>query len=400
MDRNNSNEKIGDNPSIKKIKQNLEAMKLLKKATDIGLFDILIPLGLNKDKLNDVLSTIGELEKQMSILDIPDRFNEHFTKRGWIARESMNFIAMATAVNLAENGRLDEAEQVIMDAYDENLELSVKMIQWMEELQPRNELLKLAYDDYRTGNFHSCILMLFTIIDGFVADIKDINGNKGFFAEGEEIYAWDSIAAHKTGLTELRKLLYQNRGKTSTEEIDIPYRNGIIHGRDLNYANKKVAIKLWGTLFSLKDGIIAIKKGKKPEEPEKFDLKKAIQSIKDTKLREELLNKWEPRTLKVNVDFPKEGNSSEYPDESPEKTLIEFFEYWKNNNFGKMIEKLNYRFLEGDTPGKIIFELKKGIFKDKKIAHVLVVVRLFRIVLSAFLNQFRPLLNVYWKNLA
>lgn len=55
MDRNNSNEKIGDNPSIKKIKQNLEAMKLLKKATDIGLFDILIPLGLNKDKLNDVL---------------------------------------------------------------------------------------------------------------------------------------------------------------------------------------------------------------------------------------------------------------------------------------------------------------------------------------------------------
>ena len=363
----NANEKIGDNPSAKKMKESLEGMKLLKNATEMGLFDGLIPLGLDKDKLNDAFSGLGELEEQMTILDVPDKFNEYFAERGWIAHESINFTSMEKAVKLAENGQLDEAEQVIIDAYDKNLELSVKMIQWMEEFQPRNELLKLAYDDYLAERFHSCILMLFTIIDGFVADIKEIDGNKGFFAEGEDIYAWDSIAAHKTGLTELRKLLYQNRGKTTTEEIDIPYRNGIIHGRDLNYASKKVAIKLWATLFSLKDGIMAIKKGKTPEKPEKFDLIEAIQLMKDNEVRKELINQWEPRKLEINVDLPEEGDSSEYTDESPEKALVEFFEYWKSNNFGKMVEKLNYRFLEGDTLGKIIFRLKEGIFKAKTI---------------------------------
>lgn len=363
---NNSNEKIGDNPSAKKMKESLEGMKMLKNATEMGLFDGLIPFGLDKDKLSDAFSDLEELEEQMPMLDVPDKFNEHFVERGWIAHESMNFTAMKTAVELAETGQLDEAEQVIINAYDKSLELSVKMIQWMEEFSPRNELLKLAYDDYLAGRFHSCILMLFTIIDGFVADIKEIDGNKGFFAEGEDIYAWDSIAAHKTGLTELRKLLYQNRGKTNTEKVDIPYRNGIMHGRDLNYANKKVAIKLWSTLFSLKDGIIAIKKGK-PEEPKEFDLRDTIQLMKDNEVRKELLDKWEPRKLEIDVDIPENGDSSEYSDNSPEKDLIEFFEYWRKDNFGKIIEKLNYRFLEGDTTGKIIFRLKKGIFKRKTI---------------------------------
>jgi len=372
MGDDNLNGKIGSNPSAKKMKESLEGMKLLKSTTEMGLFDGFIPLGLDRDGLIDAFSGLNEIEEQMSVLDVPDKFNEHFLERGWIAHESINFTAMKTAVELAEKGRLDEAEQVIIDAYDENLELSIKMIQWMEEIKPRNELLQLAYDDYLAGRFHSCILMLFTIIDGFVADTKEIDGNKCFFAEGEEIYAWDSIAAHKTGLTELRKLLYQNRGKTTTDEIEIPYRNGILHGRDLNYANKKVAIKLWATLFALKDGIIAIKQGK-PEEPEKFDLMKTVQLIKDNETRKELLNDWEPRTLEINVDFPESGDSSEYQEDSPEKALIEFFEYWKNNNWGKIVEKLKYRFFEEDTLGKKVFELKTGIFKGKELKNYSIV---------------------------
>jgi len=373
MDEDKSSEKIGNNPSAKKMKESLEVMKMLENATETGLFDGLIPLGLDKEGLSNAFSTLGEIEEQMSVLDIPDKFNEHFLERGWIAHESINFTAMKTAVELAENGQLDEAEQVIIDAYDENLELSVKMIQWMEEMRPRSELLQLAYEDYLDERFHSCILMLFTIIDGLVADVKEIDGNKCFFAEGEEIYAWDSIAAHKTGLTELRKLLYQNRGKTNTDEIEIPYRNGILHGRDLNYGNKKVAIKLWATLFSLRDGIIAIKKGKTPKEPEEFDLSKTMQLIKDNEVRKELLNEWEPRTLEINVDLPESGDSSEYEEYSPEKALVEFFEHWKNNNWGKMVEKLNYRFFEEDTLGKKVFELKTGIFEGKELKNYSIV---------------------------
>ncbi|MBM4241839.1 MAG: zinc chelation protein SecC [Euryarchaeota archaeon] len=362
------NQKIRDNYSFQKFAQLFEGAKAAKIATDVGFLDGLRELGLDVEGLSENLSEMIGLEEEFEMLaNINDIFNEHFLKRGWIAHESINFTAMKKAVELADNGHLDEAEEVLIDVYDENLELSVQMMRWMEEIRPRNELLQLAYEDYCAERYHSCILMLFSIIDGFVADTKEIDGNKCFFAEGEEIYAWDSIAAHQTGLTELRKLLYQNRGKTTTDEIDIPYRNGILHGRDLKYANKKVAIKLWATLFALRDGIIAIKKGKKPEEPERFDLIKTAQLIKENEIRKNLLKEWKPRELKNYVDFPESGDSSEYPDESPEKALVEFFEYWKNNNFGKMAEKLNYRFFGEDTLGKKVFELKTGIFQDKKI---------------------------------
>ncbi len=369
MDDGNLNGKIKDNESAEKMIKSLEGMKAVKNATEMGLLDWLIPLGLDKDSLGDAFSKLEEFEGQISMLNIPDKFNEHFVDRGWIAHESINFKAMKKAAELADENKFDEAEEILIATYEENLELSIRMIDWMIEIKPRNKLLQLAYEDYLAERYHSCILILFTIIDGFVADTKEIDGNKCFFAEGEEIYAWDSIAAHQTGLTELRKLLYQNRGKTTTDEIDIPYRNGILHGRDLNYANKKVAVKLWATLFALKDGIIEIKKGKTPEEPKKFDLIKTAQLVRDNATRKNISEEWKPRKLKINVDFPSEADSSEYFDESPEKALVEFFGHWKSRNWGKMVEKLYYRFFEENTLGKKVFELKTGIFNGKELTN-------------------------------
>jgi len=362
------NQKIRDNYSFQKFAQLFEGAKAAKIATDVGFLDGLRELGLDVEGLSENLSEMIGLEEEFEMLaNINDIFNEHFLKRGWIAHESINFTAMKKAVELADNGHLDEAEEVLIDVYDENLELSVQMMRWMEEIRPRNELLQLAYEDYCAERYHSCILMLFSIIDGFVADTKEIDGNKCFFAEGEEIYAWDSIAAHQTGLTELRKLLYQNRGKTTTDEIDIPYRNGILHGRDLKYANKKVAIKLWATLFALRDGIIAIKKGKKPEEPERFDLIKTAQLIKENEIRKNLLKEWKAKELKVNEDFPESGESAEYQERSPERALVEFFEYWSKDNFGKIAQMLDHQSLKEKPINSIAGELRRDIFNNKEI---------------------------------
>ncbi|MFA0846884.1 MAG: YecA family protein [Methanobacterium formicicum] len=366
---NADNDLISDNPSAKKMKNSLESAKALRSANEKGLFDVFSPLCLDTEKLGDILSGIDELEEMMYILEIPDKFNQHFSKRGWIAHESINHEVMEKAVELADKGQINEAESILIDKYSENLEINIQMIHWMEQFKPRINLLELAYEDYLAERYHSCILLLFTIIDGVVADTKEIDGNKGFFAEGEEIYAWDSISAHKTGLTELRKLLYKNRGKTTSDEIEIPYRNGIMHGRDLEYANKKVATKLWATLFALKDSILAInKKGKEPPEPqEPLTVEKIVEWNETRNLRDKLFKEWENRHLKVNEDFPENCTPDDFEEELPEKVLVEFFEYWKVSNFGKMVEKLHYRFFDNDTPGKQVFELKTGIFKGKKI---------------------------------
>lgn len=367
------NQKIRDNPSFQKVGQVIEGAKVTKFATDLGFFNIFKELGIDVDEdgISENLSKMIELEEEFELLaNIHDRFNEHFLEHGWIAHESINFGAMKKAVELADNGKFEEAEQVLIDGYDEHLEMLIRIIKFVDEFRLRSDLIQKAFEDYKDKRYHSCIPVIFSVIDGVVADINEIGGNKGFFAEGEDndIYAWDSIAAHQTGLNQLRKVLYQNRGKTTTEELDIPYRNGIVHGRDLGYANKKVAVKTWATLLALKDGLISIRRnGKEPKEPEKFDLIKTAKLFKQRELRDNLFKEWKPRKLKMNIDFKASGDPSEYQDDSPEKSLVEFFEYWKNNKWGPLVNKLNNRYLEGDTLGKIIFKLKEGIFKDKKL---------------------------------
>ena len=363
-------EKIRDNPSFKKIDKSLNGAKSLKTLVDRGLLDGLIEYGgADKDKISKKLSEMVGMEEEFELIaNINDKFNEHFLERGWIAHESINFTDMKKAVELADENQLDEAESVLINSYSENLEINIQLIEWMEQLRPRNKLIHLAYEDYLAERYHSSILLLFTIIDGFVADTKEINGNKGFFAEGEEIYAWDSIAAHKSGLTELRKLLYGNRGQTTTNEIDIPYRNGIIHGRDLGYANKKVATKLWAIIFALKDGIVAIKqKGTEPpEERDQLTLEKLVDLTKKRELSDKLLKNWTNRELN-NLDFPETGNSSDYEEGTPEKALVEFFEYWKANNFGKIAQKIDHMNFNRYTLNDLAGKLRREIFNNKKI---------------------------------
>ncbi|MDO8870544.1 MAG: SEC-C metal-binding domain-containing protein [Methanobacteriaceae archaeon] len=365
---NETNKLIKDNPSAKEMKESLDGMKALRSATESGLLDGLIPAGLDVDELTNTFPEIDKLEKQFSIFEIPDKFNKHFLKYGWIAHESIKFEAMKKAVELAEEEKFEEAEQVLIDGYNEQLEINIRIIKGVSEFELRIDLIQKAYEDYLNERYHSCIPIVFSIIDGVVADMNEIGGNKGFFTDGDNIYAWDSIAAHQTGLNKLKKLLYQSRGTTTTEELDIPYRNGIIHGRDLGYANQKVAVKTWATLIALKDGIVAIKtKGMVPIVKEKPTIGDMMTSIVDHEKKMELITNWKPRKLKVNENFPEFGTSIEYQDGSPERTLVEFFESWKSNKYGLMVEKLNYRFFEEDTLGKMVFELKNGIFKDKQI---------------------------------
>ncbi|WP_234964988.1 hypothetical protein [Acinetobacter johnsonii] len=107
------------------------------------------------------------------------------------------------------------------------------------------ELLKL---DYQAGRYHACIPLLLALIDGLA---NDISAHVGFFAGKTDLELFDSITAHETGLPFLKTIMNSSRTTTTTKEISIPYRNGILHGRDLNFANKEVASKCWWVLASL-----------------------------------------------------------------------------------------------------------------------------------------------------
>lgn len=250
------NKKIKDNQTCAELLNNTKGFGALSKV--VSFFE---KIGIKNEKISEAFKKFPDLfQKTEELVNMPDRFNEHFSKSGWVAYESLNFELMKEAVYLADEGKFDEANNLLVEHYnEETLKWGLTFMKGVEEYRPRYDLAEKAKEDYLAGRYHACVPVVLTIIDGIVNDIEQ----KGFFAQGVDLTAWDSIAAHSSGLQELSKLFNSARKKTNTETITVPYRHGILHGRDLGYANKVVAAKTWATLFTIRDWLWLLNKVKK-----------------------------------------------------------------------------------------------------------------------------------------
>ncbi len=262
----------------------------------------------------------------------------------------MNFDLMKKAVELAVDGDYEAAEALLVEQYDEKtIRFLLIRMRSIPEFRPRERLLMLALKDYTAERYHACIPVVLANIDGLTSDIEQ----KGFFAEGTNLTAWDSIAAHSSGLQALAKLFSKNRPKTISEAITIPYRNGILHGRDLAYDNKFVAAKTWSTLFAVQDWIVALRKPVSiPQSTPSFH--ELLQQIKEHQDEKERLTAWKARTVIIGTDVPVTGFPEDYTTGTPERALVEFMTFWANRNYGKMaqlLSSLHQQETEGKTAG-------------------------------------------------
>jgi len=325
------NKKIKDNPTSAELLNPTKSFEALSKV--VSFFE---KIGIKNEKISEAFKKFPDLYRQTEeLVNMPDRFNEHFSKSGWVAYESLNTKLMKEAVYLADDGKLDEANNLIAEYYnEETLKFGLTRMKGIEEYHPRYELAEKAKEDYLAGRYHACVPVVLTIIDGIVNDIEQ----KGFFAKGVDLTAWDSIAAHSSGLQELSALFNKARKKTNTETITVPYRHGILHGRDLGYANKVVAAKTWATLFTIRDWAMAVKHGKKvPKEKEpEPSLLESLKSYAKTQEQKKKLEAWKPRELTPVNDFPAYGMPEDFETNTPERELSLFFRYWSANNYGKM----------------------------------------------------------------
>ena len=325
------NRKIKDNPSFAELLNNTKGFEALSKV--VSFFE---KIGIKNEKISEAFKKFPDLyQKTEELVNMPDRFNGHFSKSGWIAYESLNFELMKKAVYLADEDKFEEANNLLVEHYnEETLKWGLIFMKGVEEYRPRHDLAEKAKEDYLAGRYHACVPVVLTIIDGIVNDIEQ----KGFFAQGVDLTAWDSIAAHSSGLQELSKLFNTARKKKYTETITVPYRHGILHGRDLGYANKVVAAKTWATLFSIRDWAMALKQGKKvPKENEpEPSLLEVLKSYAKTQEQKKKIEAWRPRNLKPDKDFPAYGSPEDYGTHTPERELAQFFQFWSTNNYGKM----------------------------------------------------------------
>ena len=328
--------KIADNPSAKEIIEQMNAFDSFE-----ALYR-LIPFSKKLfPKLDSVFSDFSKLKEQANILLVPDQFNETFSSHGWIAYESMNFDVMKTGIHLHSSEGLERAEEYLADSYDEEtLKWGILRFNGNRDFKKRIRLAELAKEDYLSGRYHACVPLLLSLLDGLV---NDVSKHVGFFAENVDLTAWDCIAAHETGLQTLASILTKGRNKTNEDSISIPYRNGILHGRELAFDNKVVAAKCWAALFAARDWAGALDDGKKEPKPkEEVSWKQLFKQISETNLMKKSIEEWQPR-ISENIPYlPFEGEISNLPEDTPEHAVGAFLDHWCNKRFGPIADALLY----------------------------------------------------------
>jgi len=344
-------DKISDIPQIR---EPTELAKSLYSMEKLGLF--------NPDEIDNLPEDydIEELKERAEEMgEIVDKFNDVFAERGWIMHEFMDIDAAKKAIKKAEDENITVAEKELVSYYSpDKIEVLLQThLRQIENFRPRMDLAEKALEDYREERYHACIPVVLALLDGLGTQTYiDAHGEFGSpFSDNADFGAWNSIAGHSKGLNQLREILRKGRKQTRTEDIEIPYRNGIMHGMDLGYDNKLVAAKVWGMLFAVAEWSKKAEKGEleKPTDESEPSLWEALQEWEKVQQDKKAMREWEPRNVVVGEDIPRNGELDDYFENSPERKFVKFLLKWKENNYGHMAEIIDSGGGDSEEPGLI-----------------------------------------------
>lgn len=351
-------------PEYKKLIEQAEALNNLGKV--VGFF---ARFGVGGKKAKSFAKKIEELNKQQrNLLSVMTRFNEVFQPLGWIMSESRNIDTAKAALDLADAGNAHEAEALLAADFEgENLDFLTKRFWGVKVLRQRENLISEAVALCHEKRYLAAVPLILIIADGAGQDYF----GKAIFSEGTDLTELNAIAGHESGLLQMTREFAKTRRKFNDQEITIPYRNGIIHGRDVNYGNRLVAAKAWAYLSCVADVIRAREDAlAKPPEPEPT-LRESVQKYKETKAQKKLIEEWKPRPL-IMSNWQLSSQTDIFDPESPEANLAAFLKAWQSKNFGMMGEKTVYF---DNRPvkkraGKIREDMKDFILNDAKIVKI------------------------------
>lgn len=341
--------KISDNPQYKHLSDQIKML---------GCLSCCLPFLFTNEqrrKLRDMRKQVEELRQ------MPDDFNELFLKHGWVCFGTMNGDLLKQCVALGRAGKIDSAEQLLIDFYQGDICHLVLPLRNTPGFKARYDLFIKAYDDYCAGRYHACVPVFLMIIDGAVNQV--LKKNLGLFAENTNLNLYDSDVGHSSGLPSLIKIMSATRKATNTKEVLIPYRNGILHGMDVSYGNVYVATKSLAVLFAVADWIRDYSKrlDKEPIDEEESSVESIEElgrsltmfahQIEESNREKEILEKWRPRNFE-NTDF----TSYLLEEGSPEYRVCQFLDFYTKANYGKMAGILTG--LKEESDGKMAGEIR------------------------------------------
>lgn len=306
--------------------------KLQNDIKTVGWFSWLLP----KEKRQELKNIEKQLKNMSEMIDL---FNTYFSDYGWCAYDSMSTTLIESANKAFETDGINAGEQVLLEYYKNDVKniihwLKVKAKPFME----RYDLIRKAFDDHFSGRYYASVPLFLIIIDGAV---NDYTKSKGFFAEGTDVTAWDCLVGCSDGLTKLKSIFNKGRNKTNHEEIRLPYRNGILHGRDLNYGNEYVSCKCIALIFAVADWMNMKDSEEKRKEKYKKEtnpppILESIKKMRQNAIDREEINNWKRREVIIGRDIsatPTICECENYPYVVP---IVESFTAWKKKNYGEL----------------------------------------------------------------
>ena len=177
---------------------------------------------------------------------------------GWIAFGAMPSEEYVRAAQLVEKGNSEAAEDLLVEVWEERLELALQPLKLLYEDQSRAAIghgrlmiMREALASYAEERYAGAVMLTLSQIDGIVYDMTGQEA-KSFFASGAKaghLKDQETLAGHPSGLIVLARLFNKDRRETSVEG-DLR-RHGIVHGRELEFGSKRNAIKTFVALFSV-----------------------------------------------------------------------------------------------------------------------------------------------------
>ncbi|MEM0967590.1 MAG: hypothetical protein AAGJ81_15690 [Verrucomicrobiota bacterium] len=323
---------IEDSPTIEHMRVQAKNMRTLLSFT--GLF-----MGTAKKK--ELQKKLSEIEAGLDrLVSYRKRFSDYFTDSGWLAYDSMPTPVIEEAVDAYEKSGFDGGETVLMRFYSPD-ELS-KRVKYSfmnsEEFRLRRPLIELAFEDYTASRYHAVVPVLLAVMDGAFNQAN----RRGLHTDSAEMDVWDSMTVTDGSIYKVKDVFCKGRNRTRTESIDLPYRNGILHGIDLGYANEVVAAKSWCFLSVVADWVAS--KNSEDSRRSKYDEDMQIPSFSEigesmarTKALKEGCAKWIAR--KISKDYLvriQKGNKPSLG--TPEEVALDFMNCLTRRNYGHMAD--------------------------------------------------------------
>ena len=296
---------------------------------------LLSRFGIGGDRLKTFVANFRDLKDQMAVLaELPEAFHEAFSELGWLISESTSVDTAKAALSAHRNCRVDDAEDLLAADYEgDRLQFVVKRLCQTQGFKMRKAQLQEVLTLTHEARYLATAPLLLIVADGVGEDVFQ----KSIFSEGVNLEELHSLAGHPDALPKLVYQMCRTRRKTTEEYVSFPYRNGILHGRDLGYGNRLITAKCWSFLSNIADVIRAREAKEVLNPPRDPSLSEVLANYAQTKELKERIETWTPRPVfegRINV-FAEPGT---YPFDSdePEAALVEFLQAWNKNNFGRM----------------------------------------------------------------